>query len=731
MSFQLQEGPGVFSPKDLVELGRPGTGIANEPGDLVLVPFSQYSFNDKKNRKSVFIAALDSTAQPLEIPLEKGGETFWLDRRTLGHVVSEDDDKSLAFYAIDLHVDTTDAFHISAPQPPTRLGSFPGSTASNFRYVAPAKTLVFSAYVHPDGDLSAVPEHDTAWGNRGTSALVYDHTFMRHWDHWVGPTTASLFSVPLYREADGKWTFIEQFTNLLQGTGHSSPVEPFGGTDDFDVSATQLVYTAKHPVLPEAWHTRQNIYIVDFTAPGTPRELTSGKQGATHSPVFNTEGSKVAWLELDEDGYESDRFKIVVYDLRKSVRYTLTQKWDRSPDSLAFSKNDQLLYLSAGDRAKIKVFVLPVPETPAESTVDPALPVKYHTPVALTETGAVSAVQPLSGGRLLFSKSSLTSPNDVFLISGLKDLSEQIANADADSPLPTYHATQVRQVTHLTTESLRDKRFADGEEFYFEGAEGKSIQGWAVKPLGWALGETKKWPVVLLIHGGPQGAWEDQWSTRWNPNVFAQQGYFVIMFNPTGSTTFGQELTDAITEDWGGKPFVDIQKGWKYALSKYPEIDVDRAVAAGASWGGYAINWIQGHPEFGFNFKALVCHDGVFDSTYNGFSTDELFFFNHEWGGRPWEKTSKELAEKYNPSNYVHKWSTPQLLIHGSKDYRLPETEGIGAFNALQQRGVPSRLVIFPDENHWVLNHGNSLKWHWEVFRWFDQFIGNATKQKT
>jgi len=262
------------------------------------------------------------------------------------------------------------------------------------------------------------------------------------------------------------------------------------------------------------------------------------------------------------------------------------------------------------------------------------------------------------------------------------------------------------------------------DDFYFEGAEGKQVHGYVVKPYGWREGDVKRWPGLLFIHGGPQGVWDDRWSTRWNPNVFAHQGYFVVAINPTGSTTFGQDFTDAIAKDWGGKPFIDLQRGWKYALDKYPEIDPDRAVAAGASWGGYAINWIQGHPEYGFNFKALVCHDGVFDATYNGYSTEELFFFNHDWGGRPWDEEAKEVLAKFNPIHYVDKWSTPQLVIHGSKDYRLPETDGIGAFHALQQRGVATRLVIFPDENHWVLNHGNSLKWHHEVFRWFDLFVG-------
>jgi len=263
-----------------------------------------------------------------------------------------------------------------------------------------------------------------------------------------------------------------------------------------------------------------------------------------------------------------------------------------------------------------------------------------------------------------------------------------------------------------------------GEEFWFKGAADKDVQGWTIKPKGWKAGEKKKWPVILFIHGGPQGIWGDDWSTRWNPNVFAQQGYFIIMINPTGSTTFGQEFTDAISEDWGGKPFVDMINGWKYALNQHPEIDPERAVAAGASWGGYAINWIQSNPEFGFGFKALFCHDGVFDPRYNGYSTDELFFFNNEWGGRPWDEKAKSLLQQFNPAELVHKWSTPQLIVHGSKDYRLPETEGIGAFHALQQLGIPSRLVIFPDENHWVLDPGNSLKWHYEVLRWFDEYVG-------
>lgn len=712
--FKFKEAPDVFSPKDLVQLARPGTGVANPAGDLLIVPVSKYSFDDKKNHKSIFIAPIESTVQPLEIPFANGGDAFWLDARTIAHAVDEGEakDKVKALYAFSVKYETEEgAGALSTPKSPVLIGKFPTATPANFKFNAKADTLVFSDYVFPDGDLKAVKKHDEEWENRGDNAYVYDDTFERQWDTWVGPKRSSLFTVSLKKRGDGTWILGDEFVNPLNGTGHHVPVEPFGGTDDFDTAGSYIVYTTKDPVLPPAWHTKQNVYVVDIDGKSKPREITSGKQGATHATVLSAQGDKVAWVELDLDGYESDRGKVVIYDLEKDVRYTLTQKWDRSASELAFSPDGKVLYLTAGDNARIKVFGIPVPPTPSQSTTNPDFEQKYSIPQALTHTGAASAIQPLSGGRLLFSRSSLTSPNDVFVIRGLSE-----TEIDASK-------IKVDQLTNFTEDALSGKGLDAGEDFWFDGAEHK-IQGWIVKPPGFKKGEQKKYPIVLLIHGGPQGAWEDQWSTRWNPQTFAQQGYFTVAINPTGSTTFGQELTDAIRKDWGGKPFVDLRKGWKYILDNYPEVDPDRAVAAGASWGGYAINWIQGHPEFGFGFKALFCHDGVFDARYNGYSTDELFFFNHEWGGRPWDSEAKAVLEKFNPVEFVDKWSTPQLVVHSSKDYRLPETDGIGAFHALQQLNVPSRLVIFPDENHWVLNHGNSLKWHYEVFRWFDKYVG-------
>ncbi|KAI4523986.1 alpha/beta-hydrolase [Schizophyllum commune Loenen D] len=705
--FAWKEGEGVFSPKDLVGLGRPGVGVANDAGDLVLVPHSKYDFEEKKNKKSIFVAPVeDLSFKPLKISL-KGGEAFWLDKRTVGHVF-EGENKILSFYAIDITFSSPSS--LTTPDTPTFIGTFPTSSAANFVYSPEARRLVFSAEVYEDGDLMTVNEQDREWEERGNTAFVYDAPYVRHWDRYVGPKRSVLFSVPLSQRLDGKWVLEAEWRNLLNGTGHSSPVAPFGGTDDFSVSKTHVVYKAKDPDLPEALHTKQNIYIVDICGAFPPREITTGKHGATHAPVFSSSGTKVAWLQQDEDGNEADKTKVVLYDLMNHVWTTILMSWDRSPEAVVFSEDDRTLYLTAGDEAKIKVFSYPLYMLPVLSDHDPGKP---RNPVALTSSGAASGIQALPGGRILFSRSSFTSPNDVFVISD--------GTSSVDAPVAT-------QITSFTFADLADKYLAEGEEFWVKGALDRDVQGWIFKPKGFRKGEEKAWPVVLLIHGGPEDAWKDQWSTRWNPNVFVNQGYVVVMINPTGSSTFGQDFASGIKNDWGGKPFVDLKNGWDYIMAKYPEIDPDRAVAAGASWGGFAVNYIQGHPELGFKFKAMFCHDGVFDIAYLGHSTDELFFFNYEWGGRPWDEHTKELISKYSPSQFVDKWSIPQLIVHGSKDYRLAETDGVAAFHALQQLGIPSRLVVFPDENHWVLNHGNSLKWHYEVFRWFDRWAGVKTQ---
>ncbi|KDR80120.1 hypothetical protein GALMADRAFT_1180100 [Galerina marginata CBS 339.88] len=715
--FGFKEGPDHFSPKDLIQLGRPGVAVSNEAGDLAFVPYSKFSIEDKTNEKSVYIISLTSEVpgSPVPIPLGKGGETFWLSSRTIANVVQGGESSEVYLYDVSIP-EFGQAKPSSNPGPynsPVLVGTLPSKEAANFRYNAGTGDLVFSAPVYSDGNLSTVAQQDKEWEERGNSALVYDKTPIRYWDTWMEAKLPQLFSIQLTNQ-NGTWVLGDDIKSPLQGTKHHSPVE------NFDLSATHIVYTSVDPDHTDAWKQKQNIYIVPINGERKPVELTSGKQSNAGSPVFNTKGTKVAWLEQDERGYQADRTKLVIYDLEKQVRFRLTQHWDRSPEEIAFSKDDGFIYLTAGDVAKAKVFALPVPPTPLHSTTHIKNP-KYAAPIAITHGKSAAGLQTLPGGKILFTQSSFTSPNDAFLASDL----ESFQSAVLAGLVPGSTQARIDRITNFSEQDLQEKDLAEGDEFWFQGARHKSVHGWTFRPKGWKPSDKKKWPVLLIIHGGPQSVFQDQWSTRWNPNVFAQQGYFVIMINPTGSTTFGQDFSDAIYADWGDKPFTDMILGWKHVLRSHPEIDPDRAVAAGASWGGYAMNWIQGHPEFGFGFKALVCHDGVFDTTYLGYATDDLSFFKQSWGGNPWDHKAKRISDKNSPASFVSKWSIPQLTIHGSKDYRVPETEGIAAFHALQQLGIPSRLVIFPDENHWTLGHGNSLKWHYEVFRWLDQYVGD------
>ncbi|KAJ7189840.1 Alpha/Beta hydrolase protein [Mycena pura] len=698
-NFAFKEALDVFSPQNFIELGRPGTGVANEAGDLVLIPFTKYSFGDKQNNKSVFLASLESPVSLLQVPLH--GEAFWLDSRTIGHAV-EGRGNVLDLYALTINFESSSL----STEAPIFVGSFPTKTATKFLYSS--GSLVFSDYVYADGNLSSTKEQDEVWQSRGSTAMVYNEANIRFWDTWKGPKSPSVFRVDLACDAGQKWKMDATFDNLLNSTGHSS--------DDFSVVGDSVLYTSSDPEIPESLSMRRDeshlpVYLVSMSDPGNPAQLTGKQGGMTQNPILNSEATKAAWIQTDlSKSYNIS--KIVVFDLIKKMHFTLGEQWDRSPESIAFSLDSDLLYITAEDHARVKIFALPIPPTPATSASSLDLPVD-NIPIALTHKGAALGIQPLSGGRLLFSASSFVSTDDVFLIHGLNKFEKDLQTKQKS---PEFEG-KIQRLTHLTADALNGKQLDEGEEFWFKGALDKDVQGWLFKPKGWKPNDRKKWPVAMVIHGGPQSSIADKWSTRWNPNMFSQQGYFSIWMNPTGSTGFGGAFASAITRDWGGKPFVDMIAGFKYILESYPQIDPDRAVAAGASWGGYAVNWLQGHPEYGFNFKALVGHDGVFDTRYASYTSDVLTFWRGDFGGVPWGETAQGVHQKFSPANYVSKWSTPMLLIHGSKDYRLPETESIGAFNALQQLGIPSRLVIFPDENH-------CLQWHYEVFKWLDQFVG-------
>lgn len=520
--------------------------------------------------------------------------------------------------------------------------------------------VVTSGWATPDGELlspDAPPKADTG--------LLYDSVFVRHWDYWLSENRKAVFGLLL--SSDLK-TVKEPFTNYLKGLGIESPIMPFPSDSDFDLSDDKLVVNAKAPELSPANNTATYFYVLDYSDSNTPdKPLNKAGLGACSSPVFSPDGSKIAGLVMSENGYESDQNIVYVYELSadgrasSSANVTDGRAFDRSPSSVMWAPDRaDYLFLTGEDIGREVVWTLDI-STPGRA------------PVMLSTSHSVSSAAFVgSSSKLLLSSSAI-----------VKSTYFEIYNHDSDSTSLLLEAETV----------LPESRVG---EFWFTGTRDVKVHGFIVYPEN--FDPKKKYPLAFLIHGGPQSAWTDSWSTRWNPAVWADNGpdgYVVVTINPTGSTGYGKDFTDKIQNNWGSYPYIDLVLGLEYCYKSFDFIDTERMIAAGASYGGYMINWIQGS-ALGRVFKALVTHDGVF-STLNQYASEELYFPAHDFGGSFVKNTRGYY--KYNPMSRMYHWATPHFIVHNALDYRLPESEGILAFNVLQELGVPSKLLHFPGMN--------------------------------
>lgn len=658
---------------------------------------STYSFEAHKKSKEIRILDLSNSQSTPATKEEKTSEPHWLEDDILW---LKEGQKG----AIELIVanggdlgDTYTAAVIPGPVSDAKLKPLGiGKIA-----------VVFTGKSTPEGDLFN-PENEP---KKLSSGLVYDSLMVRHWDEYVTPNRNALWyglfqrSQPHITESKGRWS-LSPLINALKGTHLESPIPPFPGTGHYDISSTGIAFVAKDPAIDPAFNTRCDFYFLsvsNFTTASSsqPQKASvEGLEGAASSPVFSPNGRSAAFLKMKRNGYESDKNRlIVILDIDKLSAATEVLKsndgaglWDRSPSSFIWSNDGQSLYLVAEEKGKEILFEVDVPATPVDMN---------KVPEKITNSGSVSGVQTLGSSRELFISSSNLIDNSVY------------------STLDPDHLSSLKQISsnsrNGTSFGLSPDQVFD---IWFDGSGDYKVHAWVVRPSH--FDDSKKYPLAYVIHGGPQGSWNEQWSTRWNPAVFAEQGYVVVTPNPTGSTGYGQAFTDAIEGNWGGAPYEDLVKGLKYIKAHMPYVDTSRSVALGASYGGYMINWIQGHP-LGRDFCALVCHDGVF-SMANQMSSDEQYFPNHDLGGPFWRNQSG--WEKWDPARHTGEWKTPQLIIHNALDYRLPITEGLAAFNVLQERGVESRFLTFPDENHWVLKEENSLVWHTVVLNWINKYVG-------
>jgi dipeptidyl aminopeptidase/acylaminoacyl peptidase len=513
---------------------------------------------------------------------------------------------------------------------------------------------------------------------------TYDQLFVRHWDEWENPTERSRLYVFPLENGKAVGTGVSVVGELVGDT----PSKPFGGGEEiaWAPDGRTIYFTLREAGRIEATSTNLDIFASPSDGGAPPVNLTDANDATDTLPAVSPDGKWLAYVAMKRPGYEADRQVVQLRNLATGQVRALTEGWDRSVGSLAWAKDGKSLIVTAGD-------VLD----------DPAFRVDVATGkvTRLTQAGTAGNIMPLADGGAILTINSLQAPDDLYRMS---------------------KAGKLTQLTRVNAGKLAQIDPVSIERFSFAGAGGDTVWGQIVKPQG-AVG---KLPVALLVHGGPQGSFGNGWSYRWNPRLFSAPGYAAVTIDFHGSTGYGQAFTDSINRDWGGKPLEDLKLGIVAAGAKDGGIDITNACALGGSYGGYMMNWIAG--QWPDRFKCLVQHDGVFDARAMAYETEELWFDEWEHGGPYYEKP--EEFEKWNPVNHVSKWKTPMLVIHGANDFRIPDTQGLAAFTALQRRGVPSRLLHFPDENHWVLKPRNSMQWYHEVFTWLDQWTkgdGSAT----
>jgi len=546
------------------------------------------------------------------------------------------------------------------------------------------KLIAFVSAVYPEYSDKPYAESNAANKKRAeeiaknpVKARVFDRLFYRHWDSWVEGKRQHLFVMP---SAGG------EPRDVTPGDRDGYPTSTtFSVGDDFTFSPDSrfLVYTAPPPTRDEAWNTNHDIWRVPVGG-GKAENLTEKNPAADSCPRFSPDGKHLAYRAQKHPGYEADQWELVV-TIDGGAPRVLTQGFDGSVDQFIWAADGASLFFIADQKGGARIFRVGV----SDARVVPFLAEHSYASLSVSNDGKA----------LVCTESSMRQPAEVLLVD------------------PQGKAKNVSQAN---TTLLAELDLPKPESVEVPGAGGTPMQMWILKPPGFDA--KKKWPLVYLVHGGPQGAWEDAWSFRWNAEVWAAQGYVIALPNPRGSTGFGQKYTDEISGDWGGKCFEDLMAGVGY-LEKQPYIDRDRMAAAGASFGGYMMNWFAGHTD---KFKTLVTHCGVFNFDAMYASTDELWFDEFEHGGAPW--VNRDSYEKFSPHRFADKFKTPMLVIHNDLDFRVPVSEGYQIFTTLQRLGVPSKMINFPDEGHWVLKPANSLYWHEEIFKWLQQYVPPGSK---
>jgi dipeptidyl aminopeptidase/acylaminoacyl peptidase len=691
-----------FTFEDMMALKRIGDPVISPDGKWVAFSAVEVNLAENTRKSHLWVVPL-AGGESKKITDDKAGESrpqFTPDGKQLSFVSAKDGSSQVWLQDFDSAT--------GAPTGEARKITNISTEAGGQLWSPDGKWLLFTSSVYPDcKDDACNKDRDEALAKSQVKAREFRRLLYRHWNAYVGDKRTHIFIQP----ADGS----APPRDLTPGD-HDAPPFSLGGADGYAFSPdSQEVAYSSNIDKAEATSTNSEIFLVPVNG-GTPKKISTSP-GSDNEPRYSPDGMYIAWKMQETGGYESDRFQLVLYDRQSGQIRSLTKDFDRWVGGFAWAPDSTAIYITAEDAGEAPIYMLTSEVQPSTSP----------SRVLLRGHNDDLAVTP-DGKTLVFTRMSAEAPNEIFSVELARvawtpptSASQVEMRRKRTTKTPGQMQTfpvkdEAWQLTGLNNDALTAVFMQAPEPFWFTGAAKADVQGFIVKPPNFDA--SQKYPVKFLIHGGPEGAWGESWSYRWNPELFAANGYVVLMINPTGSTGYGQAFTKAIQADWGGHPYEDLMKGLDYALAHYPYMDGNRVCALGASYGGYMANWLLGHTT---RFKCIVSHDGMFNTISAYGSTEELWFPEWEFKGTPW--TNKPIYDKWSPSNFVKNFKTPTLVVHGQLDYRLDVSEGFQLFTALQKMKVPSKMLYFPDEGHWVLKPQNSQLWYKTVNDWVDQWI--------
>jgi dipeptidyl aminopeptidase/acylaminoacyl peptidase len=663
----------ALTAQDFITLDRPAEPAISPDGRWVAYTVTTTDLQANRRRSDLWLVAADGTGQPRRISTDSlgGRGAQWSpDGRRIAYLNSRGGTPQIWAYEV---------------AGGTRRQVTSLSTGADGVLWSPSgRWLAFASEVYPAcADDACNRRRAEEEEHRPSKARMIDGLLFRHWNVWEDGLRSHLFVVGAEGGAAPR--------DLLAGKDYDTPVPPFGGSEQYTWAPDErsLAFTTKLAARDQAWQTNLDIYTVSV-AGGEPTLVTTNMPGAESNPLYTRDGRYLAFLSQERAGFEADRQRLMVRDLQTGQVRELTHGWDDNIVEFAFLPGgNDLVAISEKRQRHLGLHIV-------FQTGD------VHTILATMDPTQLSVAGATPGPVMAIVSDAANQPAQVYYWT-----------IDHQNPQPP------RALTRLNADLLAQLAMNPAREFAWRGANGDSVFGLIVTPPNFDA--SRKYPTVILIHGGPQGAWLDQFHGRWNAQMFAAPGYVVAMLNPRGSTGFGQRFVDQISRDWGGAVYEDIMKGVD-AVARLPYVDSTRMAAAGGSYGGYMANWLNGHTD---RFKALISHAGVFNLEAMAGATEELWFTDWEFGGPYW--LSRTDYERFSPHRFVQNFHTPTLVIHGALDYRVPETEGMQLFTALQRQNVPSRFLYFPDEGHWIGKPQNQLVWWNAVQEWLSRYLGRPT----